>query len=323
MKDEPDASHADKRAWRGGVLALGAALLFGASTPLIQHFSSASGAFWTAALLYVGAAVAGWAMRGKRTPSMTLQRKHLPRLLAVAFFGAALGPTLLAWGLQHTSAASASLVLVLEAVFTALLARLFYRERIGRRVIFALLLMTVGGAALTLENPASGTSRLMGLLAVALATLAWALDNALSRPLSDLDPGRVVLGKAALGATATIILALSFGQSLPPVGSAAALLVVGATGYGLSLRLYLLAQREFGAARTGSVFAFAPFLGAALSLALVGQFPGWGLMAGGLLMLIGLVLHLTETNTQDPGRGVRIADRQQRKTSQGTSQLER
>jgi drug/metabolite transporter (DMT)-like permease len=110
-----------------------------------------------------------------------------------------------------------------------------------------------------------------------------------------------------LGATATITLALSLRQSFPPVGPAAALLVVGATGYGLSLRLYLLAQREFGAARTGSVFAFAPFLGAVLSVLISGHFPGWGLVAGGILMLVGVVLHLTETNTQGPGRSTRIA----------------
>jgi len=304
---KPSASQSDRRAWRGGLLALGAAILFGASTPLIQRWSSDSGAFWTAALLYIGAALAGGLLRGPPTHGMSLRREHLPRLVAVALFGAALGPALLAWGLQHTGAASASLVLVLEAVFTALLARLFYREHIGRRVILALLLMTAGGATLALESRASNTAGIVGLIAVAVATLAWAMDNALSRPLSDLDTGRVVLAKGALGATVTIVLAVSFRQSLPPVGPAAALLVVGATGYGLSLRLYLLAQREFGAARTGSVFAFAPFLGAVLSVAISGQFPGLGLAAGGVLMLAGVVLHLTEKNTQGPGRSTRIA----------------
>lgn len=296
---QPSASRGDGQAWRGGLLALGAAVLFGASTPLIQRWSVDSGAFWTAALLYLGAAAAGFAIRGKPSPPLSIRREHLPRLVAVALSGAALGPVLLAWGLQHTSAASASLVLVLEAAFTAVLARLFYREHIGRRVVFALVLMTAGGASLALENPASDTSRAMGLLAVALATLAWALDNALSRPLSDLDPGRVVLAKAALGATATIVLALSFRQSFPPVGSAVALLLVGATGYGFSLQLYLLAQREFGAARTGSVFAFAPFLGATLSIVISRRSPGGSLIAGGLLMLAGVVLHLTETNTRN------------------------
>jgi len=74
------------------------------------------------------------------------------------------------------------------------------------------------------------------------------------------------------------------------------LLLVGATGYGLSLRLYLLAQRAFGAARTGSVFAFAPFMGALLAVALGERFLSWGVLLGGGLMLLGVLLHLTESH---------------------------
>ena len=44
----------------------------------------------------------------------------------------------------------------------------------------------------------------------------------------------------------------------PSATAAFALLAIGAVGYGLSLRFYLLAQLTFGAARTGSVYAFAP-----------------------------------------------------------------
>ena len=48
-----------------------------------------------------------------------LQRSDAPRLLLMAAFGAVLGPVALAWGLQHTSGASASLMLTLEALFEA------------------------------------------------------------------------------------------------------------------------------------------------------------------------------------------------------------
>jgi hypothetical protein len=75
-----------------------------------------------------------------------------------------------------------------------------------------------------------------------------------------------------------------------------ALFAIGATGYGLSLRFYLLAQRAFGAARTGSVFAFAPFIGASFAVAL-GDRSASGLMVlGSVLMLAGVVLHLAESH---------------------------
>jgi hypothetical protein len=77
------------------------------------------------------------------------------------------------------------------------------------------------------------------------------------------------------------------------------LLLVGATGYGLSLRFYLLAQRAFGAARTGSVFAFAPFIGAGLAVLLGDRSAGWLMAGGGVLMLAGILLHLAESHAHE------------------------
>nr|MCU0920355.1 DMT family transporter [Burkholderiaceae bacterium] len=83
---------------------------------------------------------------------------------------------------------------------------------------------------------------------------------------------------------------------LPSVMAALALLAIGATGYGLSLRFYLLAQRAFGAARTGSVFAFAPFIGAAFAVALGDRSASGLMLLGSALMLAGVVLHLAESH---------------------------
>jgi drug/metabolite transporter (DMT)-like permease len=214
----------------------------------------------------------------------------------MALFGAAIGPVALAWGLQHTSGTSASLMLALEALFTAVLAQVLYREVMGRRVWTAMLLLLTGGLVLIIDRGLTGGVQMLGLLAVLAATAAWGLDNTLSRALAERDPGQVVLGKAALGAAATAALAVVAGEPLPGWGAAAALLAIGASGYGLSLRLYLLAQRAFGAARTGSVFAFAPFIGALLAIALGDRSLSWGMAAGGGLMLAGVALHLAESH---------------------------
>jgi hypothetical protein len=87
--------------------------------------------------------------------------------------------------------------------------------------------------------------------------------------------------------------AFALGESWPASSACAGLVAVGATGYGLSLRLYLRAQRELGAGRTGSVFASAPFWGAALAWAL-GEHAGAFTLVAAALMIVGLVLHLTE-----------------------------
>ena len=159
-----------------------------------------------------------------------------------------------------------------------------------------MLLLLAGGVALVVDQGQAGGNQLWGLLAVLLATAAWGADNTLSRALAERDAGQVVLGKALLGASATTILALAFGDRLPSLGAALASMTVGATGYGLSLRFYLLAQRAFGAARTGSVFAFAPFIGAALAIALGDRSGSWAMAVGGALMALGVVLHLAESH---------------------------
>ncbi len=286
-------------ALKGGLLALLAALLFGVSTPLVQRFGIGVGAFTTAALLYAGAAAVGAFSRRRIEQEARMVRADLPRLLAMAGFGAVIGPVALAWGLQNTSGTSASLMLTLEALFTAVLAWRLYRETMGGRVWAAMALLLAGGVVLVLDqglSSRSGGAQLWGLLAVLLATAAWGVDNTLSRALAERDPGQVVMAKAALGATATALLAVAFGEPLPSAGAVLALVAVGASGYGLSLRFYLLAQRAFGAARTGSVFAFAPFIGAAFAVAL-GDRSASGLMAlGSVLMLAGVVLHLAESH---------------------------
>ena len=283
-------------ALRGGLLALLAAVLFGVSTPLVQQLGVGLGPFSTAALLYAGAAAVGLVSRQPAGREARLQRSDTRRLLAMAGFGAVVGPVALAWGLQNTSGTSASLMLTLEALFTAVLAWRLYGETMGSRVWAAMALMLAGGVVLVLDQGRAGGAQLWGLLAVLLATAAWGVDNTLSRALAERDPGQVVLAKALLGVTATATLALAFGEPLPTAGAALALFGIGATGYGLSLRLYLLAQRAFGAARTGSVFAFAPFVGAALAWALGDRSASAAMALGSLLMLAGVVLHLAESH---------------------------
>ena len=183
---------------RGTALAVTAALFFGVTTPIVKAFAHGAGPFATAALLYAGAAL-GSGLR-RRTDEPRLGAPQLRRLTLVAFLGAFLAPAALAWGLQRSGALGGSLLLNLEAPITVLLAFLFYGEPVGRRVGLALALMFAGGALLVVRGGDSPASAL-GLLAVAGASLAWAMDNTLTRPLADFDPRAVVFVKALFGVT--------------------------------------------------------------------------------------------------------------------------
>lgn len=287
-----------ERSIRGGyALALLSAASFGVTTPLVQRLGRGVGAFTTAALLYFGAAMVAVATRRHATREAPLRGSHVPRLVAMALAGAVAAPAALAWGLARTSGLSASLALNFEAVFTTALGWLLHREHVGRRVALALGSMTVGGVLLVLGRAQDGPAQLAGLVAVTAATFAWGLDNALSSALASLDPAKVVLAKASLGAALSTVLAFALGEPSPSGGSTVGLFACGATGYGLSLHLYLLAQRRVGVARTASLFAIAPFVAAGVAIALGEPFGGWSTAVALVPMLLGLGLHLTERHS--------------------------
>jgi drug/metabolite transporter (DMT)-like permease len=269
--------------------ALFAAALFGLTAPVLKALGVAGAPLVTSGILYLGAGAVLLPFGRRR--EAPLGRADFALVGGVILVGGVVAPALLLVGLQRASASAASLLLNLETVFTTLVAVLFFREWIGRRGVAALALIVGGAAALTFERGGATTS-LVGPLAVAGACAAWGLDNNLTQRLSLRDPIAVVRWKG-LGAGA-ISLGLGFlvGQRLPEWRAALATLAVGALGYGLSLVLYVGAQRSLGAARTGLLFATAPFAGALGALALDGDRPTAALgvaaaaMAGGVALLI-------------------------------------
>jgi drug/metabolite transporter (DMT)-like permease len=279
---------------RGSAIAVAAAVLFGATAPLVKHFAQETGPFATAALLYVGAMLGGGLPR-RHESEPAVRRGDAPRIALVALFGAAIAPACLVWGLQHAGALAASLLLNLEAVFTIVLARIVYREPVGGHVVAASTLMLAGGSLLALRTAGGeAAGSLLGIGGVVLATLGWALDNTLTRPLADLDPRAVVFWKALLGSAMSLAAALVVRDRWPQALPAAALVACGAGGYGMSLRLYLRAQRVLGAARTGSLFAFGPFVGALIAYAF-GDRAAAPMVAGASACFLAAVwLHATE-----------------------------
>ena len=282
----------------GTTLAVLAAIAFGVTTPFVQRLTGGARPLTSAALLYLGAALASVGLPRSKPASgggseAPVRARHGLRLIAVGAIGAAVAPALLVWGLGRISGATASLLLNLEAVFTVVLARALYAEPIGRRVAVAIALMFAGGAILALRSESvAGTA--WGALAVSFAAFAWALDNTLTRPLSSLDPRAVVRWKALIGASLAFGVGRAFGEGMPTAMGALGLLLCGATGYGVSLRLYLRAQRSLGAARTGSIFALGPFVGAIVAIGL-GDHADLGRWAvAAVLFVVAVFLHATE-----------------------------
>ena len=278
-------------------MALLAAALFGASTPLAKGLIQGTSPQLLAGLLYLGSG-AGLLLvwlgrRGGTRREAALSRRDVPWLAGAIATGGVLGPVLLMYGLRHAPASSASLLLNLEAVFTTLIAWTVFREHVPVRIALGMVAIVVGGGLLSWEGHVAWGS-IWGPVAVAGACLCWAVDNNLTQRVSGGDPVQIAQIKGLVAGTVNTALALSLGARLPAPLPVAAALVVGFFGYGISLVCFVLALRALGTARTGAYFSLSPFIGAALGIMLYRETVTPLFVSAAALMALGLWLHLTE-----------------------------
>ena len=292
-----------RRSDRGVQSALLAALLFGASTPLAKGLLASVPPQVLAGLLYLGSGLGLgivwlWRRRSGKPGEAGLTRRDLPWLLGAIGFGGFLGPLLLLIGLSHTPASATSLFLNLEAVFTALLAWIVFRENVDRRIMLGMVAIVAGGALLAWQGRFEwgGVS---GPLTIAAACLCWAIDNNLTQKVSTGDPLQVAALKGAAAGTVNFAIGLFLTGQLPRLSLTGAALVLGFFGYGFSLMLFVLALRSLGTARTGAYFSTGPFIGAIVAVVLWHEPISLTLLAAGALMAFGVWLHLTERHIHD------------------------
>src|SRR5882762_2623383 len=290
---------------RGAAMALGAAVLFGVGAPFSKLLLERVRPLTLAAFLYIGAGLALLAMKLLRRAfrvgsgaEAALRVADLPLLGAAVLCGSVLGPSLLMYGLDRVSAVTGSLLLNLEPPLTILIAVAWFREHLGARQIGATALI-LGGAALVAYRPGEPVSQGLGILAVGLASLSWAVDTNLNQRLSLRDPVSLAAIKGLAGGAAMLALARFAGEAWPEGRAIGGALVLGSISYGVSMVLFFRGLRELGAARVAAYFATAPYVGALASVAVLGErLRGVDLVAMGV-MAAGLGLLLRETHDHE------------------------
>ena len=285
--------------------ALLAAALFGASTPLAKLLGGALPPLLLAGILYLGSGLGlliWYAIRrsiARGAPHDRLRRADVPWLAGAIVAGGIVGPALLMIGLVNTAAATASLLLNMEGVLTALLAWFVFKENFDARIALGMGLIVAAGLLLSWQEAAAADAAAgapWGALAIVGACLAWAIDNNLTRKVSASDAVQIACWKGLTAGTVNVAIALVIGNRLPAAPVLVGAALVGFFGYGLSLVLFVGALRNLGTARTGAYFSIAPFFGAALSLLLFAGAPGLLFWVAAVLMLAGIWLHVSENH---------------------------
>jgi drug/metabolite transporter (DMT)-like permease len=244
-----------------------------------------------------GVGLAAWIALRLRLPNRErvapIPRPDWSWIAAAIAAGGVAGPVLLMQGLARIDAASASLLLNLEAVLTATIAWTVFRENVDRRVFSGMVAIVVGGVLLSTDAAPRGGG-FTGALLVAAACLAWAIDNNLTRRVSGGDAATLACLKGLAAGAVNLALAWALGAPLPAASGWIAAGLLGFLGYGVSLAFFIVALRNLGTARTGAYFSVAPFFGAVLAIAMLGERPGTGFWLAAGLMALGVWLHLSE-----------------------------
>ena len=285
--------------------ALGAAALFGASTPFAKLLTGDMPPVLLAGLLYLGSGLGlslARVIRDRGLRPSGLPKGEWPWLLGAIFFGGMLGPVALMFGLLSTSGSTASLLLNLEAVLTAVIAWVVFKENADRRIVIGMLAIVAGGVALSWPTVSAVQSSVTGPALVGLACLCWAIDNNLTRKVSASDALFIAATKGVMAGAVNTLIAMGMGAVLPGFATLSVTMVVGLLGYGISLVLFVLALRGLGAARTGAYFSTAPFIGAATALMVFPETTSLAFWMAMGLMSVGVWLHLTERHAHEHTR---------------------
>jgi drug/metabolite transporter (DMT)-like permease len=230
---------------------------------------------------------------GRRRSEAAIRRHNLPWLIGAVLFGGMLGPVFLMLGLSQTKASTASLLLNLESLATLAIAWIVFRENLDRRVFIGAMAILLGAVVLSSHG---GLDFEWSTLGIAAACLCWGIDNNLTRKISGADPILIASVKGLVAGPINLIISFAMGAQLPRLNVLGQGAILGLVTYGISLVFFILALRHLGTARTGAYYGTAPFVGAVLSIGLLGEPLTWHLAVAGGLMAIGVWLHLSEVH---------------------------
>lgn len=280
-------------------MAILAAILFGVSAPLSKALLGSVQPTVLASLLYFGCGLGVLVFKFTKTlfikekKESGISKKDIPWLAGVILTGGVAAPIILMFSLKATPAATASLLLNFEAIATALIAALFFKESLGRRVWIAIAVMTAAAVILTWSSTGKwGIS--IGTAGIVAACLLWGADNNLTRMISLKDPLTITIVKGIGAGAVSLMISLWTSAAFPGVELMILALILGAFSYGISIVLFILSMRQLGAARTSAFFGSAPFIGAIISIVIFGESPAPQFYISLPVMIIGAILIIKE-----------------------------
>lgn len=274
-----------------------AAAFYAINMPLSKLLLQKIEPTFMAALLYLGAGIGISIifLFRKQTDDQEerLSRKELPYVIGMILLDVA-APIFLMIGLTTATSANASLLNNFEIVATSLIAMFIFKELISPRLWIAIILITLSSMLLSFKDMSSLTFSL-GSVFVLAAALCWGFENNLTRKISSKNTFQIVMLKGIFSGLGSLLIALFLGERFPQLQYVLLAMLLGFVAYGLSIFLYVRAQKELGAAKTSAYYAVAPFIGALLSFLILKEAITDYFLVAFLIMTVGSVLVVIDT----------------------------
>ena len=274
-----------------------AAVFYAVNVPFSKHLLQDVPPTFMASFLYFGAGIGVGIMYlfhwNNEQKEERLTKDNLPYTIGMVVLDI-FAPIFLMLGVSIGSSANASLLGNFEIVATTLIALLIFKETVSKRLWIAILFITISSIILSFEGSGSFHFSL-GSLFVLLATMCWGMENNCTRKISEKSTYQIVTIKGLCCGLGSFVVASAVGESLPSVKYIILAMLLGFVAYGLSIFLYIRAQRDLGAAKTSAYYAVAPFIGTFLAFVINGEQLSVAYLVGLLFMIIGTLFVVTDT----------------------------
>jgi drug/metabolite transporter (DMT)-like permease len=241
-------------------------------------------------------------------PAARLRRQDLLPLAASGLFGVTVYFFFESRGIRATSASHASLIIAIIPVITVVAEALLFRTRITWRTAVGVVLSVVG-VVFVVERPGAadaGAVSVVGDLFMFGACLSWVIYMILSRNLHRRLSSIAITAYQSLFGTAFLVpFALLETHQWVPITLAAGLNLVYLALFcsALSNFLYVFALSRLGPVAVSPYVNVIPVVGVLGGVLLLGESLVWSQLAGGAVILAGVVLVSRQQATVQPIEG--------------------
>lgn len=279
------------------ISALLAAVLFAISTPLSKKLMENIPPSFMAAFLYLGAGVGVGIMYifnyKKEDKSLKLDKSDFKYTIAMIGLDI-LAPLLLMLGIKLGSASNASLLENFEIVATSLIALIIFKEKVSSRLWIAIFFIIISSFILTFNGKTS-LDFSIGSIFVLLATISWGLENNCTKKISEKSTYQIVTLKGIFSGLGSLFIGFLLKEKIINYKYIFLAMILGFVAYGLSIFLYVRAQRDLGAAKTSAYYSVAPFVGAFLAFIINGERPDEKFLLALIFMIIGTIFVVNDS----------------------------